>query len=40
MGKTVEYQIQHVLISQIVENVLSVAPASDDVVGAKDTKAL
>ena len=40
MGKTIEDQVQYVLIGQIVEDVFSIAPAPDDIVGSKDTKAL
>jgi L-cysteine desulfidase len=40
MSQTIEDQVQNVLIGQIVKNVLSVTPPSDDVVGTKNAEAL
>ena len=40
MCQAVEDKVQDVLIGKVVENVLPFAPASDNVVGAKNAKAL
>jgi hypothetical protein len=40
MSQTIEDQVQNVLIGQIVKNVLSVTPPSDDVVETKNAEAL
>ena len=40
MSQTIEDKVQNMLIGQVVEDVLSVPPPADDVVGTKDAQAL
>lgn len=40
MSQAIEDKVQNMLIGQVVEDVLSVAPPADDVVGTKDAQAL